>query len=107
MVLNHSIAVSLRAPRYVLGEITMKHDEIEGFADFVDRALLVPDPELWGWGQVHRTALSTAELAVRAGRRTLDAAGVEPSEVDALVLCSTRFPAEIAAHGTLIASVLQ
>ncbi|MEY9911968.1 3-oxoacyl-[acyl-carrier-protein] synthase-3 [Catenulispora sp. MAP12-49] len=107
MAVNQSIAVCLRAPRYVLGEITMKHDEIEGFADFVDRALMVPDPELWGWGQVHRTALSIAELAVEAGRRTLDAAGVEPSEVDALVLCSTRFPAEIAAHGTLIASVLQ
>lgn len=103
---DQGVDVILRAPRYVLGEITLKHDEIEGFADFVDRALMVPDADLWGWGAVHRTALSTAELAVRAGRETLRAAGAEPSEVDAMVLCSTRFPAEIAEHGELIAAVL-
>jgi 3-oxoacyl-[acyl-carrier-protein] synthase-3 len=107
MELNQSAGIHLRAPRYVLGEITVKHDEIEGFADFVDEARMVPDADLWGWGEVHRTELTIADLAVEAGRRTLRAAGVAPSEVDALVLCSTRFPAEIARHGELIASVLQ
>lgn len=85
----------------------MDHTEIEGFADFVDERRMVPDARMWGWGAVHRTALDTAALAVRAGRRTLRAAAVEPGEVDALVLCSTTFPAEVAAHGELVGSVLR
>ncbi|ACU75166.1 3-Oxoacyl-(acyl-carrier-protein (ACP)) synthase III [Catenulispora acidiphila DSM 44928] len=107
MNLNQTTGVFVRAPRYVLGEITRKHDEIDGFAEFVDEARMVPDADLWGWGEVHQTALTTAELAVEAGSRTLAAAAVEPGEVDALVLCSTRFPAEIAQHGELIATVLR
>ncbi|MEU6256037.1 phosphopantetheine-binding protein [Streptomyces sp. NPDC047043] len=98
--------VVLRAPRYVLGEISMDHTEIKGFAEFVDERQMVPDARMWGWGAVHRTELDTATLAVRAGRRTLQAAGVEPGEVDAVVLCSTAFPAEVGGHGELIASVL-
>ena len=84
----------------------MHHTEIEGFAELVDRQQMVPDAGLWGWGTVHRTALDTAALAVRAGRRTLRAAAVEAADVDGLVLCSTLFPADVAAHGELIASVL-
>jgi len=98
--------VVLRAPRYVLGETSMDHSEIEGFADFVDERQIVPVASLWGWGTVHRTALDTAALAVRTGRETLRAAAVDPCEVDALVLCSTAFPADVEAHGELIASVL-
>ncbi|MFE5818110.1 3-oxoacyl-ACP synthase [Streptomyces sp. NPDC056479] len=99
--------VVIRAPRYVLGESAMKHTEIEGFTDFVDQRRMVPDAQMWGWGTVHRTALDTAALAVRAGLQTLRAAAVEPGEVDALVLCSTTFPSEVSAHGELIASVLR
>ncbi|MFI7013113.1 3-oxoacyl-ACP synthase [Streptomyces sp. NPDC050164] len=104
---DETTGVVLRAPSYVLGETSSDHTEIEGFADFVDQRQMMPDARLWGWGAVHRTALDTAALAVRTGRRTLRAAGVEPSEVDALVLCSTAFPADIAAHGELIGSVLR
>lgn len=105
--MDDTTGVTLLAPRYVLGEIPTDHTEIEGFADFVDRREMVPDAGLWGWGAVHRTALDTATLAVRTGRRTLRAAAVEPCDVDALVLCSTTFPADVAAHGALIASVLR
>lgn len=99
--------VVLRAPRYLLGETAMDHTEIEGFAEYVDRQLMVPDAGLWGWGTVHRTALDPATLAVRTGRETLHAAAVAPGEVDALVLCSTAFPADVAEHGELIGSVLR
>lgn len=102
---NH--AVVLRAPRYVLGESAVHHTEIEGFADFVEKRQMVPDAGLWGWGTVHRTERDTAALAVRAGRLTLEAAAVDPLDVDALVLCSTTFPGEVPAHGELIASVLR
>lgn len=107
MKLDETGGVVLRAPRYVLGETSINHTEIDGFADFVDRRRMLPDARIWGWGAVHRTALDTAALAVRTGRQTLRAAAVEPCEVDALVLCSTTFPAEVAAHGELIASVLR
>ncbi|MFF4140760.1 3-oxoacyl-ACP synthase [Streptomyces sp. NPDC001698] len=99
--------VVLRSPRYVLGEVATDHSEIKGFAEFVDSHQMVPDAGMWGWGTVHRTELDTATLAVRAGRQTLDAAGVAPDEIDALVLCSTTFPGEIGTHGNLIATVLR
>ncbi|MFI6683251.1 ketoacyl-ACP synthase III family protein [Streptomyces sp. NPDC050485] len=98
--------VVLRAPRYVLGEIATDHSEIDGFAAFVDSRRMVPDADMWGWGTVRRTELDTATLAVRAGRQTLEAAGVEPDGIDALVLCSTTFPSDVGEHGDLIASVL-
>jgi 3-oxoacyl-[acyl-carrier-protein] synthase-3 len=102
---NSPECVTVCAPRYVLGEITLKHDEIEGFADFVERQRMVPDAEMWGWGTVHRTTLDLTGLAVSAGRQILRAADVEPGEVDALVLCSSGFPATIAEHGPLVSSV--
>lgn len=105
--MDETTGVVLRAPRYVLGESELDHTEIDGFAGFVDERRMVPDAQMWGWGAVHRTALDTAALAVRSGRLTLSAAAVEPGEVDALVLCSTTFPADIAEHGELIASVLR
>ncbi|MFH8842299.1 3-oxoacyl-ACP synthase [Streptomyces sp. NPDC017868] len=99
-------SVVLRSPRYVLGEVATDHSEIEGFAEFVESRRMVPDAEMWGWGTVRRTELDTAALAVRAGRQTLDAAGVAPDGIDALVLCSTTFPGEVGKHGDLIAAVL-
>lgn len=99
--------VVLRSPRYVLGEVATDHSEIQGFAEFVDSRRMLPDAEMWGWGTVRRTELDTATLAVRAGRQTLDAAGVAPNEIDALVLCSTTFPSEVGEHGDLIATVLR
>ncbi|MBD0669414.1 3-oxoacyl-ACP synthase [Streptomyces sp. CBMA156] len=106
MAPDETAGVVLRAPRYVLGETPVDHTGIEGFAEYVDRQRMVPDAGMWGWGAVHRTELDLAALAVRTGRETLRAAAVEPGEVDALVLCSNAFPAEVEAHGELIASVL-
>nr|BAW27711.1 acyltransferase [Streptomyces sp. SoC090715LN-17] len=107
MTMTEDRRVVLRSPRYVLGEIETDHCEIKGFAAFVDDRRMVPDAGMWGWGTVRRTELDTAALAVRAGRQTLDAAGVAPDEVDALVLCSNTFPSEVGEHGDLIATVLR
>ncbi|GLY28368.1 hypothetical protein [Kineosporia sp. NBRC 101731] len=101
------MSITLCAPRYVLGEILTDHAELKGFSDVVEDRGMVPDPDLWGWGAVHRTALDTATLAVRAGRLTLDAAGVGPGDIDAVVLCSSTFPADVADHGELVRSLLQ
>jgi 3-oxoacyl-[acyl-carrier-protein] synthase-3 len=107
MKMTEDRRVVLRSPRYVLGEVETDHSEIKGFAAFVDDRRMVPDAGMWGWGTVRRTELDTATLAVRAGRQTLDAAGVAPDEVDALVLCSNTFPSEVGEHGDLIATVLR
>lgn len=105
--MSESTGVVLRAPRYVLGETAMEHTKIEGFAEYVSEQRMVPDARLWGWGTVHCAAQDPATLAVRSGRLTLRAAAVAPGEVDALVLCSSSFPAEVAEHGAVIGSVLR
>lgn len=100
------MTVHLSAPRYVLGEIECPHADLPGFADQARRYRMPPAPELWGWGGVRRTELSVAELAVRAGRASLAAAGVHPDEVDAVLLCCTRFEGGPDTHGGFVAEVM-
>ncbi|WP_245687445.1 beta-ketoacyl-[acyl-carrier-protein] synthase family protein [Streptacidiphilus griseoplanus] len=67
---------------------------------------MLPDASLWGWGSVHRTAGAVEALAVASGRETLRTAGLRPAEVDALVLCSTRFPDSVDTHGRFAARIM-
>src|SRR5262249_54057509 len=66
---------------------------------------MAPQPRLWGWGRYRRTGRSLAELAVAAGRATMGTAGADPSTVDALVLCCTRFPGGAETHGSFVAQI--
>ena len=100
-----SSSVFLSGPQYVLGEIASHHTETP---DLEARAgeLGVPyAPDLWGWGHVHRSHKSLQDLAVEAGRATLRAAGVDPSSVDALVLCCTSFPGGPDSHGSFVQTI--
>ncbi len=94
--------VLLAAPRYVLGENIEPHDRLADLSDRTSRFGMLASPELWGWGEVRRTDLGLDELAVRSGRLTLAAAGVKGDSVDALVLCSTRFPGGAECHGGFV-----
>ncbi|MFI9269512.1 3-oxoacyl-ACP synthase [Kitasatospora sp. NPDC052896] len=95
-------SVLLREPHYVLGEVTQHHTEVEGLADRARELGMVPKAALWGWGSVRRTERGLEELAVEAGTACLRAAGVDPASVDALVLCSTRFPGGPRTHGQFV-----
>jgi len=96
----------LCAPQYVLGEIAEDHTALPGFAERVRRLRMQPSAALWGWGTVHRTERDLADLAVETGRATLRAARLDPLSVDALVLCSTRFPGGPETHGRLVGTIL-
>jgi 3-oxoacyl-[acyl-carrier-protein] synthase-3 len=98
--------VYLCGASYVLGEREVSYADIPGLAEFAASFGLVPDPGLWGWGEVRATDRDLADLAADAGRQTLQAARTGPSAVDALVLCSTRVPGPAEGHGGFLARVL-
>lgn len=101
------MAVYLVAPRYVLGEIEQGHGSI---AKLVERARefgMPVKPELWGWGSVRRTERGLEAMAVDTGLATLHSAGVTASDVDALVLCSTKFPGGAEAHGRFVEVIMK
>lgn len=97
--------VLLSAPTYVLGEVDEPYDAVPGFAERAAGYRMAPRPELWGWGRFRRTEHSLAALAIEAGRSTMRAAGLDPSTVDALVLCSTKFPGGAETHGAFVAEI--
>jgi 3-oxoacyl-[acyl-carrier-protein] synthase-3 len=98
--------VLLNAPRYVLGETEVHHADLPGFAARAAELRMAPNPALWGWGSVRRTARDLTDLAVRVGRSVLDGAGLTPAEVDAVVLCSTRFPGGAETHGRFVELIM-
>lgn len=97
----------LSAPAYVLGEKDLDHTAVEDLADRAREFGMPPQAALWGWGRVRRTAETLQGLAVRAGLETLRASGTDPSDVDCLVLCSTRFPGGPRTHGRFVQEVLE
>jgi 3-oxoacyl-[acyl-carrier-protein] synthase-3 len=98
--------VYLRGARYVLGEKEVGYADIPELPQLAASLGLAADPCLWGWGTVRVTGRDLADLAADTGRQTLLAAGAGPSEVDALVLCSTRVPGPAEGHGGFLARVL-
>ncbi|PYC71899.1 3-oxoacyl-ACP synthase [Streptomyces tateyamensis] len=97
---------TLQAPRYVLGEEELDHTEVECLAERAAELRMVPKAALWGWGSVRRTGRGLADLAIETGAATLRAAGTDPGSVDALLLCSTRFPGGPRTHGRFVERIL-
>jgi 3-oxoacyl-[acyl-carrier-protein] synthase-3 len=100
------MSVYLSAPRYELGETEVAYRDIPGLAERAKEWRMADLPDLWGWGYVRRTGRDVAELAVVAGRATVDAAGLGPGDVDALVVCCTRFAGGPETHGALVSEVM-
>jgi 3-oxoacyl-[acyl-carrier-protein] synthase-3 len=103
---DQGLPVYLRGASYVLGEKEVGYADIPDLPQLASSFRLVQDPHLWGWGTVRATERDQADLAADTGCRTLLAAGVEPSAVEALVLCSTRVPGPAEGHGGFLARVL-
>jgi 3-oxoacyl-[acyl-carrier-protein] synthase-3 len=100
------MAVFLQAPCYVLGEIETGYESIPGLQARARELGLQPRAELWGWGRIHRTERGLEALAIESGKSTLQTAGLEPSRVDLLVLCSTQFPGDGTTHGRFVETVM-
>lgn len=98
--------VFLTGASYVLGEVEVDHDAVPGLWDRARELKMAPSPKLWGWGSIRRTGKSLEKLAIETGVATLAAAGVEPSSVDMLVLCSTRFPGGAETHGRFVETIM-
>ncbi|MFI0444570.1 hypothetical protein [Actinomadura sp. 6N118] len=104
--MRDDVAVQLRAPRYVLGEYEEDHAAIPNLAERIAEFRILPKPSFWGWGNVRRTEKGVAAMAVETGTATLRAAGLDPAAVDALVLCSTRLPADTRDHGRFVQTIM-
>jgi 3-oxoacyl-[acyl-carrier-protein] synthase-3 len=98
--------VYLYGPRYVLGEIESPYTSIAGLPERAAQLRLQLDPNLWGWGTFHRTECELEQLAVDAGNASLRAAGLDPSSIDALFVCSTRAPGRSEDHGRFVQRLL-
>jgi 3-oxoacyl-[acyl-carrier-protein] synthase-3 len=99
-------ATFLSGPSYVLGEDEVDHSAIENLSELASQFKLASQPGLWGWGTIRTTKRELADLAAETGVATLRAAGITPSSVEALVLCSNRIPGPAEGHGQLVADVL-
>lgn len=98
--------VYLHGPQYTLGEEEVDHTAIANLDERITRFNLQPNPRLWGWGTFRRTSRSLEQLAIDSGTATLRAAGLEPSSIDAVILCSTRIPVPSEDHGRFMETVI-
>jgi 3-oxoacyl-[acyl-carrier-protein] synthase III len=98
--------VFLSGPRYTLGELAADYTTIDNLYARAAEFRMPPNAQLWGWGGIRRTERSLEELAIDSGSATLRAAGIAPSSVDALVLCSTSIPGPADDHGGFVKTVL-
>jgi 3-oxoacyl-[acyl-carrier-protein] synthase-3 len=98
--------VFLRGASYVLGEVEADYTAIDNLVELADRFQLAPNAGLWGWGGIRTTPRELEELAIDTGAATLRAADLDPSSIDALLLCSNRIPGPAEGHGRFVADVL-
>ncbi|MGK3992280.1 hypothetical protein [Sorangium sp. So ce1024] len=77
--------------QYELGESSRTYVEASGFRDVVAARKLPDMPALWGWGAFHVTE-DAYELGRAAGKKALDASGIDPAEVELTVIASSYLP---------------
>lgn len=83
---------------YVLGEITESWEAIPDLNESLQRAGMMSEPDLWGWGHYRRTRRAPVDLAVESARKTLSLTGKSASQIDAVLMCSAVFPTGVSAH---------
>lgn len=83
---------------YVLGEITESWETIPDLDESLARAGMMSEPDLWGWGQYHRTRRAPVDLAVESAQKTLALTGRPASQIDAVLMCSAVFPSGVSEH---------
>jgi 3-oxoacyl-[acyl-carrier-protein] synthase-3 len=96
---------TLRGATYVLGETVRDVATVEGFDRKAAAFQMALDPQLWGWGCFRQTAKSIEQLAIETGLGTLRATGTAGSDVEAVILCSTRIPGGPEDHGGFMQAI--
>ncbi|HEV7876819.1 hypothetical protein [Bradyrhizobium sp.] len=99
--------IYLHGCRYVIGEDERPVADIANFSDFLVQNQMIDDADLWGWDRYRLTRRSAIELGAEAAQRTLAAFGSRRHEVDAAILCGTRFPSDVDGHADVVGRFLQ
>jgi 3-oxoacyl-[acyl-carrier-protein] synthase-3 len=84
----------LSGAAYRLGDTLRQAESLAGLGAFFEENGLPPDPAMLGLGAFHVAEGPLWALAADAARAALGAVG----RIDALILCSSRFPGETADH---------
>jgi 3-oxoacyl-[acyl-carrier-protein] synthase III len=90
-----TVATRIDAVAYELGEQEMNYADMPDLAGTLGRLGLHNEPDVWGFGRYRRTEREPAELAIVCAQRTLVASGAMPQDIDAVLLCSVAFPADV------------
>src|SRR6266536_1059861 len=104
--MTRSSPIFVKSPHYVLGEIEEEHTAISNLPARIAELRILPRADFWGWGTIRRTRRSVESMAIESGTATLLAAGIDSASVDALVLCSTRFPEATDSHGLFVGTIM-
>lgn len=81
--------------------------EIPGLANWLARNQMIDNPDLWGWDRFRVTAHPTIELLAETARRSLADFGARQPPVDAVILCATRFPADVEGHADFVGRLIE
>lgn len=76
---------------YTLGEIEHPYTDVPMFHDLLARHSMPDVPDLFGWGSYFTTRASIADLAIDAAGRTIESSGVQPGDIDIVLICSVNF----------------
>lgn len=98
--------VYLRALSYVLGEHIHSFEDATGYDNFLETNQISCNPDLWGWGQFHRTD-DVFALAENAASNLLRKFDVAPESIDLVVFSSATFHQEPNTLFPLIGDLVQ
>lgn len=90
-----AVATRINGVAYELGEQERSYADMPDLAAILARLGLHDEPELWGFGRYRRTEREPTDLAIACAQRTLASGGVMPQDIDAVLLCSVAFPADV------------
>jgi 3-oxoacyl-[acyl-carrier-protein] synthase-3 len=92
---------------YVLGEDERRVRDLPGLTSWLTQNQMIDDADVWGWDRFRVTTRPTLELLAESARRSLADFGARQPQVDAVILCATRFPADVDGHADFIGRLLE
>ena len=98
--------INLHGCHYSLGEEERRVSELPGLADWLAQHQMIDDAGLWGWDRFRVTGRPILDLLTETGRRSLADFGDREPKVDAVILCATRFPADVDGHADVVGRLL-